>query len=382
MEKWVHQHPRWPDFTYNPDGLPVSRINELESDLENLLTGVDIEMIKAVQLESLLPEIMSNSRIEGVSLPEDSVRSSLFRRLAINSNEKERFDRRAQNCMELMIDAVSNSSPMTSERLFDWQMKALAGTGWDNVPLGRYRNEEDGPMKVVSGAIGFEKIHYKAVDGSRVKGEMESFLKWLNANHALPSLAKAALAHLRFVLIHPFGDGNGRIARSISDYIIAKERPKLVVFAGMSVELLHNKKEYMEQLDRIDGLDATNWVAFIYDTRIKSLEKSIRETQNILLQHHFLHQAKNLGCSSRQMDVLHKITRSDFKGKLNVRRYSKIAKCLREDAKMEIENLTQKGLLIKNGKGHIAALRMPNDNLSQHFAENVDAGEDDDGPCP
>lgn len=349
-QKWLWQQEGWPKFTWNIDAQALNDLASLKRCLASSLSNLDSHDIGMAQLEALQKEIIHNSLLEGVRLPEDAVRSSLFRRLAIKGESPNVFDRRAQNCMELLVESITTDKQISKKMLIDWQIKAVAGTGTPGGLIGRYRDASDGPMQVVSGHIGNERIHYEAVPGEDVEQEMEAFLEWLNSKSSEPLVVKAAIAHLYFVLIHPFGDGNGRIARTISEYVIARENPAEAVFAGMSAQLQSHRKEYDNQLDMIKSFDVSEWVNFNICMRCNAIRMALHNIDAIKQKHVLMHAIQDSGCSVRQMDIVYRAFDCKFLGKLTVRRYARMAKCGIDQAKNDLADLIEKGILVEEGK--------------------------------
>lgn len=343
---WGHKSLDWSgNFQYNPDVLPFEKIYSLERELSILLADLNVDIIGLTQLMVLEREILANSKIEGVSLPEEAVRSSLFRRLAIRIPDKSSFDRNAQDCMEVLVDAVTNHDDLTVPRLLSWQTKFVNNKYFS----GRFRNTADGEMRVVSGPLGFEKVHYIAPDASRLESEITLFFHKLK-KFSGESIVKAALAHLRFVLIHPFPDGNGRTARTISDYILAKENPVFAAFAGLSYAYLNNRKDYDRILDKCStSMDASEWLDFTCKIRIETLQETLDLVPKIVAQHNFLHLAKNSGFSPEELSVLYKISRPDFLGKITPRKIALFLKTSSENSCLFLEKLEINGLAQRNG---------------------------------
>lgn len=347
--RWIHESPEWNhDFSYDVGVPPLEDIENLENLISLRLKNLGTEEIGFLQLVVLEREILANSRIERIELPEEAVRSSLFRRLAIPFPIRDVFRRNAQNCMEVMVDAVGNHSAVDLRRLLSWQSRLVD----DRSMAGRLRNENDGDMRVVSGPAGFEKIHYVAPRGERVEREMSAFLERLHAFSAHPVI-RAGLAHLRLVLIHPFLDGNGRTARTLSDHILACAKPDIGVFAGMSQSFLKDWKGYGDFLDRIcrvSCMDTTEWLAFVCEKRLASLEFVSTNIDCIVRQHDFLHRAKSLGYDGNILSALYRISRPDFSGRVDARKFSIFIGSRKDDARFLLDRLETDGLMRKNGK--------------------------------
>jgi Fic family protein len=298
-------------------------------------------------------DILKSSEIEGELLNYDQVRSTIARRLGIETAGLVPSARNIEGIVEMMLDATQRyENPLTEERLFGWH-NALFPTGYSGaykIDVACYRKDE---MQVVSGAFGHEKVHYKAVSTKDVKAEMDKFLDWFNCRDATRHVStdpviKAAIAHLRFVIIHPFDDGNGRIARTITDMQLARSEKSAQRFYSLSSQILAEKKAYYEVLQKVQwrtDSDITEWLFFFLNCMKNALLTSEQATVNILNKAKFWAKHKDTLINERQRLILNKLLDGDFVGKLQSSKWAKICKCSQDTAIRDIKDLIGKGIL-------------------------------------
>ncbi len=303
-------------------------------------------------LSTLTLDVIKSSEIEGEKLDYNQVRSSIARRLGINLAGLIPANRNVEGVVEMMLDATQNHhKPLTKKRLFGWH-SALFPTGHSGIhkiEVGRYRT---GEMQIVSGAMGKEKIHYEAVPANKVKEEMEKFLKWFNDNSTIDPVIKSAIAHFWFIIIHPFDDGNGRIARAISDLMLARADKAKERYYSLSSQILVERKLYYSVLQKVQHSngDITEWLIWF----LRCLKNSIIATedtlQNILRKNEFWKTHENTVLNERQRLLLNKLL-DGFEGKLQSSKWAKIAKCSPDTALRDIKDLIDKDILRQELKG-------------------------------
>lgn len=303
-------------------------------------------------LSTITLDVIKSSEIEGEKLDYNQVRSSIARRLGINVAGLVATNRSVEGVVEMMLDATQNyKKPLTNKRLHAWH-SALFPTGrsgMHKIEVGRYRS---GEMQIVSGAMGKEKVHYQAVPPGRVKVEMDKFLKWFNTNDTIDPVLKSAIAHFWFIIIHPFDDGNGRIARAISDVMLARADGTSERFYSMSSQILAERNKYYEILQRVQHSsgDITDWIQWFLHCLKTSLITSETISQGVLRKTEFWRVHENTSFNERQRLVLNRLL-DGFEGKLKSSKWARIAKCSPDTALRDIKDLIDKGVLRQEQQG-------------------------------
>ena len=303
-------------------------------------------------LAALTLDVVKSSEIEGELLNYDQVRSSIARRLGINTAGLVRSSRPIEGVVEMMLDATQRYTlPLTEKLLVGWHA-ALFPTGYSGpyeIEVGRYRT---GEMQVVSGAIGKEKVHYEAVKPALVKTEMDKFLDWINNENRLDAVLKAAIAHFLFITIHPFDDGNGRIGRAITDMFLARAEDSGERFYSMSSQILTERKRYYEVLQNVkhSSGDITEWLEWFLHCLKQAMLATENTTQKILRKAEFWKLHENPPLNERQRVILNKLF-DGFEGKLQTSKWAKIAKTSTDTALRDIKDLVEKGILQPTGEG-------------------------------
>jgi Fic family protein len=354
---YVWEQPAWPNFAWN-DGaliepLAVARLNQgrLLGRMQSL--GFDLQL--EAQLQALTEDILKSSEIEGDILDHASVRSSLARRLGVPEAAAAPADRRTEGVVEMMLDATRNfDQPLTAERLFGWQA-ALFPTGYSGlskIKTGAWREDSDGPMQVVSGAVGREHVHYQAPPAAGVGDDMAAFLDWFAARPARDGLLRAGLAHLWFVTIHPFEDGNGRIARAIADQALAQSEGSPQRFYSMSSQIRRERADYYAILERTQkgGLDVTEWLQWFLACFTRAVDGAEASSAGVLRKAEFWRTHERLDMSERQRAILSRYL-DGFEGNLTAKKWAILGKCSPASAQRDIADLVEKGVLRRNPGG-------------------------------
>jgi Fic family protein len=305
---------------------------------------------KQAELDTLTLEVLKSSEIEGEHLDADQVRSSMARRLGMDVGGAEAIDRQVEGAVEMMIDATRNyAQPLTAERLFGWQAALFptSRSGMRKIAVGAWRRDAHGPMQIVSGPIGQEKVHYEAPAASLLDGEMAAFLDWANdgADTTDPVL-RAAIAHLWFVTIHPFDDGNGRVARAIADWALSRSENTPQRFYSMSAQIRHERKDYYDVLEATQKgtLDITPWLAWFLGCLGRAFDGTEVTLGKVLRKARFWDVQAPATLNERQRDMVNRLL-DGFKGKLTTRKWATIEKCSHDTALRDIQDLIEKGLL-------------------------------------
>ncbi len=358
--KYIHELIDWPGFTWDAKTLVplLSGVRLRQGLLLGKMRGYGFASQWTATLKVLTEETIKSSAIEGVVLDPENVRSSLARRLGLEvGGLKVHKDRYVDGIVEMMLDATQKfKESLTKERLFDWHGHLFPGvrTTSDKFRLGAWRNDSQGPMHVVSGPIGRHKIHYVAPMARRVESEMGKFLKWLDGSEQQDPLLKAAIAHLWFVTIHPFEDGNGRIGRAIAEMCLARSDGSAQRFYSMSSQILEERKGYYDVLEKTQAgsLDITEWLTWFLGRLDRAIEQSRRISDSALEKELFWQDLKkrNLSPNDRQKKVLNKLF-SGFEGKLTRDKWMKITKTSSRTALRDIEELIAAGVIEQEEAG-------------------------------
>lgn len=351
---YIWQDDEWPCFRWDSGRLlkPLGEVRQLQGRVAGMMDVLGFDVRGNLGVSALTDDIMSSSAIEGVTLNADSVRSSVARRLGVEADGVIACDHYVEGLVDIMMDAVGNASaPLTEERLFGWH-SALFPTGRSGmvrITVGGWRIGDE-PMQVVSGAFGHEKVHYEAPASSDVPCEMARFLKWASSTDTDP-LVCAAVAHLWFVTVHPFDDGNGRISRTVADMFLSRADVGGGRFYSMSAEILRRKKSYYEILERTQkgSLDITEWILWFLDCLCISLGRSIEAVETVCRKGRWWERFRDVEVNERQRKVINRLW-DGFDGKLTTSKWAKICHCSQDTAGRDIRDLISKGMLLDSGE--------------------------------
>ena len=349
MGKYIYQNENWTDFTWEKSSVSAAlgEVRLLQGRILGQIHSLGFALKEEKNLEMLTLDVIKSSEIEGVKLNYKQVRSSIARRLGINTAGLVLSPRNVDGVVEMMLDATQNfKKPLTEERLFGWHA-SLFPTGYSGmykIEAAQYRTEE---MQIVSGAMGKERVHYEAVPAQHVKAEMDEFLLWLNDdNIVIDSVLKSAIAHFWFIIIHPFDDGNGRIARAISDMLLARSEKSSERFYSLSNQIQQEKNVYYETLKTVqhsDG-DITEWLVWFLNCLKNTLMETNESMQNIMRKAEFWETHKETQINERQRLMINKLF-DDFWGKLTSSKWAKITKTSTDTALRDIKDLIEKDIL-------------------------------------
>jgi len=357
MKAFIHQLDNWPNFSWKIDEVInlLSEVRNLQGRLFGRMESLGFELRNEATLETLTLDVLKSTEIEGEILNPGQVRSSIARRLGMEIAGSVESDRNVDGMVEMMVDATHNCfKPLTAERLFDWHA-ALFPTGRSGmykITVADWRNDTTGPMQVVSGALGKEEVHFQATDSSLVETEMNRFLDWFNYNGGMDLVIKAAIAHLWFVTIHPFDDGNGRITRALTDMLLAQSDNSTQRFYSMSAQIRLERKQYYEILEKTQkgNLDITDWIKWFLSCLINALRSTDTVLNRVLFKADFWNKHAKTSINERQKKLLNKIL-DGFEGKLTSSKWAKIAKCSKDTAIRDINDLINKYILQKEEAG-------------------------------
>lgn len=347
---YIWQYPAWPKFTWNAANLLslLSEVRNHEGRIQGMMKGVGFDVQNRTSLEVMTEDVLRSCEIEGVILNSDKVRSSIARHLGIETMGLPYPDHYTEGVVQVMLDAVRNyDEPLSHERLFNWHA-AIFPTGRSGIypiTVGAYRTGNE-PMLIVSGAMGKEKVHYEAPPSDAVPVMMDEFINWFNTETSIDPVLKAAVAHLWFVAIHPFDDGNGRLTRTITDMLLAKADGFPLRFYSVSAEILRQKKSYYEMLEKttIGSTDITAWLEWFLQTMKSAIFHTEKTIQRVVQKTSFWQRHKEVAMNERQVKMINLLW-DGFEGKLTSSKWAKITKSSQATALRDITDLIAKGVL-------------------------------------
>ena len=348
MAKYIYEHKNWTDFSWQDNAISVvfGEVRHMQGKITGQMNALGFSAKEEATLTALTLDVVKSSEIEGDVLNYEQVRSSIARRLGINTAGLVQSSRHIEGVVEMMLDATQRYAlPLDEKRLSGWHA-ALFPTGYSGpylIEAGRYRT---GKMQVVSGALGREKVHYEAVKPELVKTEMDRFLDWFNNETRLDPVIKAAIAHFWFIIIHPFDDGNGRIGRAIADMLLARAEGSGERFYSMSDQILAEHKRYYEILQKVQHSsgDITEWLNWFLHCLKNAMLATENTTQKIVRKAEFWKVHEHTLINERQRLILNKLL-DDFEGKLQTSKWAKLAKTSTDTALRDIKDLVEKGIL-------------------------------------
>ena len=354
MVKYIYDHKNWTDFTWDDKAINAvfGEVRLMQGKIIGQMNALGFSAKEEATLTALTSDVVKSSEIEGELLNYEQVRSSIARRLGINTAGLVPSSRHIEGIVEMMLDATQRYDlPLTEKRLFGWHA-ALFPTGYSGpyeIQVGKYRT---GEMQVVSGAMGKEKVHYEALKHKHVKAEMNKFLNWFNNENKLDPVLKAAIAHFWFIIIHPFDDGNGRIGRAITDMLLARAESSGDRFYSMSSQILIERKHYYEKLQKVQHStgDITEWLDWFLHCLKNAMLATEYTTQKIMQKAAFWKMHEQTSINERQRLMLNKLF-DGFEGKLQTSKWAKITKTSTDTALRDIKDLIEKGILKQADEG-------------------------------
>ncbi|WP_322091822.1 Fic family protein [Paraburkholderia bannensis] len=350
---YIWQAGDWPQWRFDMTALagPMAEASRAQGVLLGRLADVGMRLRDQASLAALTEDVLKTSEIEGERLNVASVRSSIARRLGVDIGALAPVDRHVEGVVAMVLDATANHRlPVTRERLFGWHA-ALFPTGYaglSRITVGAWRDDATGPMQVVSGPIGRQRVHFEAPPAPLLDVQLQRFLDWINQPTSMPPLIKAGLAHLWFVTLHPFDDGNGRIARAIGDLLLSRADGGTQRFYSLSAQIQRERKAYYEILERTQkgSMDVTQWLAWFLDTLHRAVDHAQLTLDSVLVKARFWHQWADTPFNERQAKLLNKLL-DGFDGKLTSGKWAAIAKCSSDTALRDINDLVARGMLRK-----------------------------------
>lgn len=357
MPRYIYQLTEWPKFTWDHGALavPLAEIRFRQGRLLGRMESLGFALQQEAELETLTLDVVKSSEIEGENLNTDQVRSSIARRLGIDIAGAIPANRNVEGVVEMMLDASRNfDEPLTQDRLFAWHAALFptGRSGMRKIIVGAWRDDANGSMEVVSGPIGKERVHYEAPAAPLLEKEMARFFDWANGSDGTDPVLRAALAHLWFATIHPFDDGNGRMARAIADWALARSEKSPQRFYSMSSRIRQERDAYYEILERTQKgtLDVTPWMVWFLVCLGRAFEETEATLAAVLHKAQFWQKHADGNINERQRLLLNKIL-DGFDGKLTSSKWARIAKCSQDTAIRDIKDLVAQGVLEKDAGG-------------------------------
>ncbi len=357
---YIWQASDWPSWRYDLAALAQSLadVSRAQGLLMGRLADVGMALRDQASLSALTEDVIKTSEIEGEQLNAESVRSSIARRLGVDIGALAPVDRHVEGVVEMVLDATANcNAGVTRDRLFGWHA-ALFPTGYSGlvrINVGDWRDDTTGPMQVVSGPLGRQRMHFEAPPADRLQSETDRFINWANSASNEPPLIKAGLAHLWFVTLHPFDDGNGRIARAVGDLFLARAAGSPQRFYSLSAQIQRERKAYYDILERTQkqSLDVTEWLAWFLETLHRAVDEAQHTLDAVLAKTRFWQRWAAPGSAplnERQVKLVNRLL-DGFEGKLTSSKWASIAKCSPDTALRDITDLLARGVLRKSDAG-------------------------------
>lgn len=358
--RYIHDQPNWPKFRWDGERLaqPLASVRHRQGRLIGHMEALGFPLQQEAILQTLTEDVVKSSDIEGEKLDASHVRSSIARRLGMDVGGLEAIDRHVEGVVEMMLDATRHyEQPLSAERLFGWHASLFptGRSGMRKIRVAAWRDESTGPMQVVSGPIGRERVHFQAPTAPRLEREMQVFLDWFNedgTNGDIDTVLKAGLAHLWFLTIHPFDDGNGRIARAIADLALARSEQSPRRFYSMSAQIRQERTAYYDILEQTHKgtMDVTLWMEWFLACFGRAVDGAQTTLGAVLSTARFWQALATVPINDRQRLMLNRLL-DDFEGKLTTSKWSKIAKCSSDTALRDILDLVERGILVRNPEG-------------------------------
>lgn len=362
---YIHEIPDWPNFTWNAQPLekPLAEVRHRQGRLLGRMEVLGFDLQAEATLRTLTADVVKSSAIEGENLNADEVRSSIARRLGIDVGGYIPVGRDVDGIVEMMLDATQNyQTPLTAERLFGWHAALFptGRSGLHRIAVGAWRPLDAGPMQVVSGPFGRERVHFEAPSAERLDNEMRRFLEWFNQDQPLDPVLKAGIAHLWFVTIHPFEDGNGRIARAIADMALARADRTKNRFYSMSSQIEAERRDYYDQLEaqQRGTLDITDWLTWFLACLDRALARADETLTVVTTKARLWEIINRQPVNERQRAIINRLI-DGFQGNLTTSKYAKITKSSSDTALRDIRGLLTWGILVQNpGGGRSTSYRL------------------------
>ena len=363
---WIHVHQDWPDFTWDAKVLAntLADVRHRQGRLLGRLEGLGFELRREASLETLTNDVVKSSAIEGEVLDRGEVRSSIASRLGIDMGGLHPAGRDVEGVVEMILDATQGySEPLTKDRLFGWHA-ALFPTGRSGMrrtTVGAWRRLDAGSMQVVSGPIGSERVHFEAPGAGRLDIELRTFLDWFENGHDIDPVLRSGIAHLWFVTIHPFEDGNGRIARAVGDMALARADGTAERFYSLSTQIESERRDYYDRLERQQrsSPEITDYLEWFLTCLGRAISNAEIAVGSVLYKARLWNGINRKSVNERQRLVINRMLEVEFKGHMNTSKYARLAKCSNDTALRDIQNLKERSIFAQNpGRGRSTSYRL------------------------
>jgi Fic family protein len=357
MTAYIHQLPDWPQFTWDSDRLavPLATARHKQGRLCGQMEALGFKVRDEAVLRTLTDDVLKSSEIEGERLDADQVRSSVARRLGMDIGGLTPVDRNVEGVVEMMLDATQRyDQPLSEERLLGWHA-ALFPTGHSGmhpIKVGEWRDDNTASMQVVSGPVGRERVHFEAPAAAGLEEEMRRFLGWFNGNETTEPVLKAAQAHLWFVTIHPFDDGNGRIARAVADMALARSEQSSQRFYSMSAQIRQERADYYSILEQTQQgtMEITLWMEWFLGCLTRAIEGAQTASSGVIAKARYWEKVRDVPLNDRQRLVINRLL-DGFEGKLTTSKWAVLTKSSQDTALRDILQLVERGVLVRNPAG-------------------------------
>jgi len=357
MATYIHELTDWPSFRWDAGRIAraLSSARHLQGRLAGRMEALGFSVSEEAVLRTLTEDVVKSSDIEGDTLDADQVRSSVARRLGLDIGGLRPADRHVEGVVEMMLDATQHyDRPLTAERLFGWHASLFptGRSGMHPIAVGAWRTDAAAPMQVVSGPVGRERVHFEAPPAARLGEDMRRFLDWFNSDRAAEPVLKAALAHFWFVTIHPFDDGNGRMARAIADMTLARSEASAQRFYSMSAQIREERGEYYRILEQTQQgtLDITPWMEWFLGCLTRAIEAAQGTLSGVIGKARYWERLRDVPLNERQRLVIGRLL-DGFEGKLTTSKWAALTKSSTDTALRDIQQLVERGVLVRNAAG-------------------------------
>jgi Fic family protein len=354
---YIHELKDWPRFHWNWEkpAESLASVRHRQGMLTGRMKALGFSLQQEAVLQTLTADVLKSSEIEGEKLDAEQVRSSIARRLGMDIGALTPADRNVEGVVEMMLDATRRyEQPLSSERLLAWHASLFSTgrSGMTKIRAEAWRDDSTGPMQVVSGPIGKEHVHFEAPKAGRLDAEIRRFLEWFETDSGIEPVLKAGLAHLWFVTIHPFDDGNGRIARAIADLALARSENSPQRFYSMSAQIRQERNAYYDVLEETQKgtMDITLWMGWFLGCLGRAIDGAQTTLSAVLAKARFWERVQGVPLNNRQRLVLNRLL-DGFEGKLTTSKYAKLTKCSQDSALRDILQLVERGILVRNPEG-------------------------------
>ena len=354
---YIYEQADWPKLHWDSKSLcnVLADVRYLQGKLIGQMEGLGFQLQEEAVLQTLTEDVVKSSEIEGEKLDTEAVRSSIARHMGLDIAGLIPSERNVDGVVEMMLDATLHySRPLTDDRLFGWHSSLFPSgrSGMTRINTGKWRDDRNGLMQVVSGPIGLETVHYQAPSANKVEKEMTAYLNWFNKTADIDPVLKAGVAHLWFVTIHPFNDGNGRIARAIADLCLARSESSTRRFYSMSAQIRQQRKAYYDILEETQRgtTDITPWLVWFLNCLKRAIDGTEILLSSVMIKARFWNKIKDVSLNERQRKVINRLL-DGFDGKLTTSKWAKLTKSSQDTATRDIKDLSKKGILERSAEG-------------------------------